>query len=39
MKRIIEDYRNERFTLGDFIVYGICCPSALIAVCVIVELI
>ena len=37
MKDIIEDYKKERFTLREWVVYGIVAPAALIVLCILVS--
>ena len=37
MERLFDDIKKEHFTLKEFIVYGVCYPSALIAVCILTE--
>ena len=35
MKDLLNDYKNEGFTLREWVIYGVICPLALIAVCLI----
>ena len=39
MKNIIEDIRNENFTVREYIIYGLVAPLAFVAACVVAELI
>lgn len=39
MKELIEDIKKEKFTIREYLIYGLVAPLALVAACVIAELI
>lgn len=38
MNDIIKDFKDEKFTMRDFVLYGIIAPAALIMVCVLASI-
>ena len=39
MKELIEDIRNEKFTIREYLIYGLVAPLVFVAACVVAELI
>lgn len=39
MKEIIEDIMKEKFTIREYLIYGLASPLVFVAACVIAELI
>lgn len=39
MKELIEDIKKEKFTIREYIIYGLVAPLAFVAACVVAELI
>ena len=37
MNRIIQDYKDEHFTLREWLVYGLVWPTVMLTVCIIAD--